>query len=364
MNDPARALTQRGQSIWYDNLSRDLIRDGGLAALVAQDGVAGVTTNPTIFAKAVEGSDLYDDDIRAHGDAPAEAVFFDLAVDDVGAAADVLFPVYERTGGVDGYVSLEVSPEIAYDTDTTTTAALDLFRRLDRPNVLIKIPGTAPGIPAVRSAIAAGVNVNVTLLFAVDRYREAAAAYIGGLEDVLASGGDPTRSASVASFFVSRVDSAVDARLEEIASPAALSLRGRVAVANAKLAYRAFQDVYGDDRWTRLAAAGARAQRPLWASTSTKNPAYPDLLYVDGLIGPETVNTMPPQTLAAFADHGEVDATLEKDVDEAARVMAAVADVGVDFAAVTEDLERAGVQAFVDSYHQCLDAIEAKRADL
>ena len=324
----------------------------------------GVTSNPSIFEKAVAGSSQYDDVVTASPSDDAEAAFFDLAVRDIADACDVLAPVYADSDAVDGYVSMEVSPRLARDTTGTVQQADRLFARIDRPNVMIKIPGTVEGLPAIEESVAQGVSVNVTLLFAVDRHMAAADAYIAGLERALDAGRDVARIASVASFFVSRVDSLVDAELDAIGSPEALALRGRAAVANAKLAYAAFTEKFRGPRWESLAAAGARVQRPLWASTSTKNPAYPDTLYVDELIGPDTVNTMPHATVDAFADHGTAAVTLTAGLDEAKAHMDALASLGVDMTKVTDQLEQEGVDAFVTSYEQLLATIAEKQATL
>lgn len=364
MTNPLFDLDSLGQSVWYDNISRDLVTEGGLARLVGDFGVRGVTSNPTIFAKAIETSALYDDVVRAHPGESAEVVFWDLARSDVQGAADILRPIYDEAHAGDGYVSLEVSPRLANDTAPTTSAAAENFAAVDRPNLMIKIPGTLAGLPAIEDSIASGINVNVTLLFAVERHMQAADAYIAGLERAAAAGRDLSRIASVASFFVSRVDTLVDSLLERDGSAAALALRGTAAVANAKLAYAAFQERFAGERWEALAAKGAQMQRPLWASTSTKNPAYSDVKYVEELVGPTTVNTMPQQTIDAFADHGKAVETITADVDGARDVMERLAAVGIDMVEVTEQLEEEGVAAFAKSFDELLATIEKKQAVL
>ena len=355
-------LAELGQSIWYDNIQRALLDDGGLAALV-EAGVAGVTSNPSIFEKAMAGSTDYDDILAelAPTDMSVTEIYEALALEDIGRAADILRPVYDRTGGVDGYVSLEVSPSLARDTEGTIAEARRLYATLDRPNVLIKVPATPEGIPAIETLIGEGVNVNVTLMFSLDHYDAVSEAYISGLERLAAAGRDLSRAASVASFFVSRVDGLADKALEEAGNQ---DLQGKIAIANTKLTYVRFQQVFGGERWERLAAQGARVQRPLWASTSTKNPRYPDTLYVDSLIGPDTVNTVPPSTLEAFQDHGTVALTLEADLDEAQDQLARLAELGIDLDAITEKLQDDGVRAFADAFDSLLEGIAAKREQL
>jgi len=360
--NPLEQLTEFGQSPWLDNISRDLLDSGGLSRLVVDDGIRGVTSNPTIFDQAISKSATYDTAIAAFpSDDPAE-IFWDLAITDVQRGCDVLRPLYDQTDGGDGFVSLEVDPNLAYEAEATITMAKDLHDRVGRPNLLIKIPGTAAGLQAIEEAIAAGISVNVTLLFAIERHMEAADAYLRGLRRAQADGADLARISSVASFFVSRVDTLVDEQLEAIGTDEALALRGKAAVANAKLAYQAFLERFSGDGWDQLAASGARYQRPLWASTSTKNPAYDDTLYVSTLIGEHTVNTMPDTTIEAFCDHGVVDPTLVQGVDEARTVMERLAAVGIDMDAVTAQLEAEGVQKFAKSFSDLLASVGAKRA--
>ncbi len=348
----------QGQSPWLDNLRRAWITDGELAGWVER-GVRGVTSNPTIFQKAIAGSDEYDDQFRAlvRDGASAVDAYWDMVIADIGDALRLLRPVHDESAGVDGFVSLEVAPELARDGDATVAAARDLHARIAEPNLFVKVPATAPGVEAVRSLIAEGHSINVTLIFGLDRYDEVMEAYMAGLE---ACEGDLSRVASVASFFVSRVDTEVDRRLEAIGTEAALALRGRAAVAQAQLAYARFLDRFQGPRWQALAARGARVQRPLWASTSTKNPAYPDTLYVDTLVGPDTVNTMPEATLAAFDDHGTVARTVDADPDAAARTLDAIAEVGVDLDDVSRVLEDQGVAAFAKSFDELVASLEAK----
>ena len=354
-------VLSEGQAVWLDYTERSFTASGGLARLVRQ-GVRGVTSNPTIFEKAIASSADYDDAVRRLSLAgfEADAIYEALAVEDIAAAADVLRPVYDATGGVDGFVSLEVSPTLAHDTAGTVAEARRLFAALGRPNVMIKIPGTAAGVPAIAQSIASGINVNVTLLFSVATYEAIALAYIEGLERRAAAGHDISRVGSVASFFVSRIDTAVDTVLQS--APGGAALMGTVAVANAKLAYTRYQQLFRGPRWTALAAQGARVQRPLWASTGTKNPAYSDVMYVEELIGPDTINTMPVATLAAFLDHGTVAPTLTRDVAGARAVLASLAAAGVDLDAITERLLEEGVDAFARSFVTLLAGIEAKRA--
>jgi len=352
-------LNRHGQSIWLDYIDRNLLDNGGLQRLL-DGGVTGVTTNPTIFHKAITGSRDYDDSIREllesdHEIGPVE-LCEELMVADVQAAADVLAPVFDRTGGRDGYVSLEVPPDLAHDEAGTVATAHRLRDAAGRPNVLIKVPGTVEGVRAFERLTAEGVSVNVTLLFAVQRYEEVVRAWARGL----ARNRDPQRIASVASFFVSRVDGKVDKRLEALATPEAQRLKGRIAIANARLAYRRFRELMAEADIARQLARGARPQRPLWASTSTKNPAYRDVLYVESLIGPDTVNTVPPETLDAFVYHGEARATLEQDVEAAQRDIAALTALGIDLAAVTRELESEGVAAFRDSWDKLLASLKDK----
>ena len=348
-------LHAAGVSIWLDTLSRELLTTGTFASLIESACVTGATSNPTIFAAAIREADGYAEQLRsrlAAGERDAEALFLDLALADVSQAADVLRPAFEASGGRDGFVSFECTPTIAYDTDATIDQARMLWDRLNRPNVMIKVPGTAPGVTAVEQLTADGVNVNITLLFARARYEQVIEAYQSGLERRIAADEPIDNLASVASFFVSRIDTKVDPRLPE-GSP----LRGRIAIANAKLAYQVYRHYHHGPRWERLAGHGAGSQRPLWASTGTKNPAYSDVQYVEELIGPDVVNTMPDQTLRAFADHGRVVTTAEKGADEAAEVLRDLASTGTGLNAITTELEHEGVSSFCDSYRGLLECI-------
>jgi transaldolase len=369
MTSRLQQLTDQGVAVWVDSIARDWIQKGELRRLRDQFQVAGVTSNPTIFQKAMGEGSFYDDDIRrlAGEGRDAQAIFEALALDDIRAAARELEPVWERTGGVDGRVSFEVPPDIADDTETTIGETRRLFDELARPNVFIKIPATAAGVPAIQASIAGGINVNVTLIFSLQRYREVIEAYLNGLEELARSGGDLTEVASVASFFVSRVDTMVDPELEAVAErggPEAEQARARLgtaAIDNAKLAYEVFEEAFQGPRWDALAAAGARVQRPLWASTSTKNPAYRDVLYVEELIATDTVNTMPLETIEAFADHGEVRGqTVKEDLDRAHRLWSDLAALGIDEDDIGRRLEREGVEKFTDSYNGAVDALRAK----
>jgi transaldolase len=354
-----------GQSPWLDNLTRGYLHDGTLARLVV-DGIRGVTANPTIFARAIEGSDDYDAQFRAlvtAGYSVADA-YWELVITDVQDACAQLRPTFDTTEGTDGFVSIEVAPELARNTDETIAAARDLHERIDLPNLFVKIPATVEGIPAIEAMIAEGRSINITLIFSLHRYAEVIDAYISGLETFDATGGDLSSVHSVASFFVSRVDSEVDNRLNAIAPDAARDLQGRAAVAQAKLAYQLFRERFTDDRWSRLAARGARLQRPLWASTSTKNPAYADTLYVDDLIGPDTVNTLPEATIAAFEDHGQLARTIDADVDDAHLAMRELLAAGIDMDDVGLTLEGHGVAAFHQSFQDVLGALNVKARGL
>jgi transaldolase len=353
-------LSDLGQSVWIDSLSREMIESGELERLLKEDAVVGVTTNPSIFQKALD-SDSYDEEMRAVMDEETDdkEVFFKLAVTDVQNACDILRPVWDEGNGRDGWVSLEVDPNVASDTDATKRDAKRLSEMVDRPNVFIKIPATEPGLQAIEDSIAAGIPINVTLIFSLERHRKVAEAYIRGLERFVEDGGDPSTLASVASFFVSRVDTEADKRLDEIGGHD--ELKGKLAIANAKLAYQTYKEAFSGERWQKLADAGASAQRCLWASTSTKNPDYRDVLYVEELIGADTVNTMPLETVEAFQDHGSVAATLEKDVDEARELLQKLEDAGVDYDDVTRVLEEEGVQKFADSFKELLDGVAKKR---
>jgi len=359
-------LTELGQSVWIDYLSRDLLQTGALARMMKEDAVTGVTSNPTIFQKAISQGTAYDGQLRELSEEleDGKEIFVRLAARDVGDACDLMRSVWDGGVGLKGYVSIEVDPHLAYETDASIEEARRLHQLIERPNLYVKIPGTKPGLPAIEEMIASGRSINVTLVFSLARHREVMEAYMRGLERLVEAGGDPRPVSSVASFFVSRVDTETDKRLEAIGTPAALARRGRLAVANAKLAYRQWKEVFSEERWGALAAKGASKQWCLWASTSTKNPAYSDVLYIDNLVGPETVNTMPEETIRAFQDHGRVARTLEEGLDEARRLLEQIAEVGVDYDDVTQTLEEEGVQKFADSFDELLDGIRAKRAEL
>jgi transaldolase len=364
MSNPLRDIEGLGQSIWLDNISRQLLDDGVLRRLIEDDGLSGVTSNPTIFEKAMAGSDRYDDAFREQlrETSDVEEIFNQLAYRDIRDAADLLRPTWDRTAGADGHVSFEVAASLAFDADKTIEAAKHHRAAIDRPNVLIKVPGTDPGVRAFEELTAIGLNVNVTLLFAVSRYEAIAEAYLRGLERRAETGESLESAASVASFFVSRVDTKVDAALEGTGRE---DLRGKAAVANAKIAYRSFQRIFSGPRWEALAAKGAHVQRPLWASTSTKNPDYSDVLYVDDLIGPDTVNTMPLQTIDATRDHGVAKRTVDVAVDEAVETMEEIEAAGVDVEdIVLHQLVDEGVESFAKSYQELLDAIEQKASQL
>ncbi len=361
MNPLKQLWEDQKQAVWFDFIERALLSSGGLARLVADDGVRGVTSNPSIFQKAIEGGDAYRTAVaELLADDPGMTtidLYEALAIEDIRGAADVLETVFEASGGDDGYVSLEVSPHLAYDTEGTITEAERLWRYVDRPNLMIKVPATPEGIEAIERLIARGINVNATLLFSLGHYEAVAGAYLRGLEACA----EPARVASVASFFVSRVDTKIDAALESLDTPEALDLRGKAAIANSKLAYRRFEELFGGEAFAPHAARGARVQRPLWASTSTKNPAYRDVMYVEELIGPDTVNTLPVATLEGFRDHGVVRASLREDLEGADQVLADLAALGVDIDAVTEELQVEGVAAFAASFDQLLAALDAAR---
>lgn len=361
---PLHRLSALGQSVWIDFLSRDLLETGELERRMRDDAITGVTSNPTIFQQAMSKGDRYDAQLRELGGGGLDpaAVFYELAGSDVGAACDLMRRVWDGGAGLRGYVSIEVDPTLAHDTEATRAQALELHTAIDRPNLYVKIPGTRAGLPAIEEMIAAGRSINVTLIFSLERHREVMDAYVRGIERLVDGGGDPAGVSSVASFFVSRVDTEADKRLDALGGHD--GLKGRLGVANAKLAYRQWQELFAGERWQRLEAAGASRQWCLWASTSTKNPAYSDVLYVEPLIGPETVNTMPDETIAAFQDHGRVAPTLEEGVDEARRLLDDLAAAGIDYDDVTDTLEREGVQKFSDSFAQALDEIRAKQGQL
>jgi transaldolase len=360
-----RLYDEQGQSPWLDNLTRPYLRDGTLERLVAA-GVRGVTANPTILARAIEGSDAYDEQfakLTAQGRSVPEA-YWDLVIDDIVEALAVLRPIFDGSDGTDGFVSIEVAPELAGDTDATIVAARNLHQRIAAPNLFVKIPATPQGIPAIAAMIGEGRSINVTLIFSLARYEQVIEAYLSGLEALARRGGDLAMVHSVASFFVSRVDTEVDRRLDAIATGDALALRGHAARAQAKLAYRLFRDRFAGDRWERLAAAGAHPQRPLWASTSTKNPALPDTAYVDGLIGPDTVTTLPEATITAFELHGTLARTIDVAVDDAANEMNRLTATGVDMDAVGRTLEDQGVAGFHQSFAHVLTALDTKARQL
>jgi transaldolase len=359
-------LSARGQSVWIDYLSRDLLESGKLKQMMDEDAVVGVTSNPTIFQKAISQGNAYDEQLKEllQEETDPKEIFLRLAVRDVESALDLLAPVHDGSPE-DGYVSLEVDPNLAYDTQATYDEAIRFHEWIDRPNLYVKIPATEPGLNAIEDCIAAGRSINVTLIFSLQRYRDVVEAYLRGLERLVAAGGDPSKVRSVASFFVSRVDTEADKRLEAIGTEEALALRGKLAIANAKLAYEHYREAFSGLRWEALAGNGALSQRCLWASTSTKNPEYRDVVYVEELIGPHTVNTMPEETIEAFQDHGEVrgDTVLEG-VDEAHRLLEQLTAVGVDYDDVTLTLEREGVQKFADAFAELLDGVQAKRGEL
>ena len=361
MTSRLHELSAHGVSVWMDSLSREMLDTGELKRLMHEDAVVGVTSNPTIFEKALSTGDWYDEQLRAVLDTTDDTreVFFELAIEDIKRACDLLRPVWDRTDGIDGFVSLEVDPDLAYDRDATFEQVKEFSERVDRKNLYVKIPATEPGLGAIEDSIAAGRAINVTLIFSLERHAAVAEAYIRGLERLVEAGGDPTHVVSVASFFVSRVDTEADRRLEEVGRE---DLQGRLAVDNAKLAYQHYLETFSGSRWEALAAAGARPQRCLWASTSTKNPAYRDVLYVEELIGADVVNTMPLETVQAFQDHGEVRETLTEGVDEARALLDELAAAGVDYDDVTDTLEREGVQKFSDSFASLLEGIDAKRS--
>jgi transaldolase len=373
--NPLLRLKTYGQSIWLDNIHRNLLESGELERMIREDGICGITSNPTIFEQAIKSGPEYNAALQMlvgqHPGQSAQELFYTLAVEDIQAAADILLPVYESSGHRDGMVSLEVSPDLAHDTAGTIAEARALHRRVDRPNLMIKVPATQEGLPAIEQLTADGINVNVTLLFSVERYRAVTDAYLGGLEARRRAGHKLDRIASVASFFISRVDNQIDKMLEQKAAAAPeteraaiLGLRGKAAIANAKMAYQVYREVFGSARFKTLANAGAHAQRLLWGSTGTKNPDYSDVLYIEELIGPETVNTVPPATYLAYRDHGAPRVTLTQGVPEAQAVLKNVAALGIDLDAVTDELEADGVKKFAQSFHSLLDVIQHKVADL
>lgn len=370
MNNSQKAF-KLGQSMWYDNIQRKLMEDGEMAGMIERGEIYGVTSNPSIFNNAIANSKDYDDQLlplAAKGE-EALAIYEALAVSDIQSATDLFSELYKSTKGGDGYVSLEVNPDLARDTDATISEAARLWKVVDRPNLMVKIPATKEGLPAITRSIADGLNINVTLIFSLERYEEVMEAYIAGLEQRAAAGEPLAHVASVASFFVSRIDSKVDGWLDEVIAKGgedaklAETLKGKIALASAKLAYQQYKKVFGSPRFKALAEQGAKPQRPLWASTSTKNPSYPDTLYVDTLIGPDTVNTLPPKTLVAFNDHGEVALTLEEDLAEMEAAMAGFEKLGLSLAKATQELEDEGVAAFSKAFASLMDTVEARRKE-
>jgi len=355
-------LARLGQSIWLDYIRRSLITSGELKDFIEQ-GITGVTSNPTIFEKAIAGTNDYDNDIKelSGKNKSTPEIYEELAVSDIKSTADILLSAYERSSGRDGFVSLEVSPDLAYDTEGTVLEARRLFKTLGRPNVMIKVPATKEGIPAIETLISEGINVNVTLLFSISRYKESANAYISGLEKLSASGNDISPVASVASFFVSRVDTAVDRQLETNGKH---DLMGKIAIANSKAAYAVFKELFTGPRWQALSDKGAQVQRLLWASTGTKNPAYPDTMYLDDLIGEHTVNTVPPDTLRAYLDHGVAAGTLDNGLKQAQSCIDSLSDQGIDLDDVTDKLQKVGVGLFSKSFESLINSIEEKRQSL
>jgi len=365
MNERLRQMRELGQSPWVDGISREGTRGGELQRMV-DDGIVGVTSNPAIFQKAIGDSDLYDEQLQELAekmDDPKE-IFLQLARDDIQEACDILKPVFDETGGEsggsgeDGFVSLEVSPDLAYDAIATIDEAARLHEMVDRPNLFVKIPATVPGLVAIEEMISRGKSINVTLIFSLERYREVALAYIRGLQKLVENGGDPSGVRSVASFFVSRIDSEADSRLEELGAPE--DLKGQLAIVNAKLAYQIYGEIFSGSWWNSLEEKGANKQRLLWASTSTKNPDYKDVIYVENLIGPETVNTMPESTIEAMKDHADIQPTLEQGMDEAKRLFKRLREVGLDYEGVTDTLEKEGVQKFVDPFRETLETVKEK----
>ncbi|MGD8356772.1 MAG: transaldolase [Lysobacterales bacterium] len=369
-SNPLRGLSEHGQAVWLDNLSRTLISNGELHRLVDEDGVSGITSNPAIFSAAISEGDAYDQQIRELADRTGDTVslYEALAIDDIRAAAELLLPVYERSGGTDGFVSLEVNPHLARDMDGTLNEAERLWHSVDRENVLIKIPGTPEGVPAIQEALYRGVNINITLLFSLEAYRAVMQAHLRALELRLKDGLPLDKIASVASFFLSRIDTQVDKRLDALGdqdAEATGSLRGKAAVSSAKSAYRMWRETYSGPRWAALEAAGAQVQKPLWASTSTKDPSYPDTKYVEPLIGPDTVNTMPEVTLDAFRDHGKVvPGSVEQGIEEALEVPARLSALGIDLEAVTEELVEEGITKFEQPFDALLKNLAEKRETL
>jgi transaldolase len=366
MDGPLQRVSALGQSVWIDSLSRASIRGGHLQKLIDEYAVVGATSNPTIFQTAMSKGDAYDEQLRELAGRDVRDAFWALAVRDIKDACDLFAPVFETTDGRDGYVSLEVDPTLAYDTLQTFREAIDLHETVDKPNLLVKIPATKPGLAAIEDVIAEGHSINVTLIFSLRRYAEVAESYIRGIERLIAAGGDPRRVASVASFFVSRIDTETDRRLDEVSDPTHPhdDLKGKLAVANARLAYEHYLATFTGPRWEYLVGKGASPQRVLWASTSTKNPAYPDTMYVEELIGPDTVNTMPQETIDDYQDHGDPKPRLQTHLDEAHALLQQLAAAGVSYEEITDTLEREGVAKFSDSFEQLLDGLRDKQAAL
>jgi transaldolase len=360
---PLRLLSALGQSVWIDNLSRESTRDGDLQRLLDDYSVVGATSNPSIFQKAMASGDAYEQQLHElAADLPIKDVFWALAEQDIRDACDLFRPIFDGGSGRDGYVSLEVDPGLAYDTLATFREAVRLHEAVDRPNLMVKIPATKPGLAAIEDVIAKGKSINVTLIFSLERYEHVAESYVRGLERLVAEGGDPTKVASVASFFVSRIDTEADKRLDEIGGHD--ELKGKLAVANARLAYQRYKAIFAGERWQYLASKGATPQRVLWASTSVKNPAYSDTLYVEELIGPDTVNTMPEETIDAYQDHGQPRPRLQAELDQARKLFEQLDDAGVDYTDVTDTLEREGVEKFSGAFDELIAALHEKQGAL
>ncbi len=362
MNERLQRMQELGQAPWVDEISREDIKSGELKRMI-EDGIVGVTSNPAIFQKAIANSDLYDEQLQelARREDDPKEIFWGIARTDIQDACDIFMPVYERTGGEDGFVSLEVQPDIAHDAQATIDEATRLHEMVDRPNLFVKIPATLPGLVAIEEMISRGKSINVTLIFSLERYREVVRAYIRGIQRLVESGGDPSGVRSVASFFVSRIDTEADKRLEELGAD---DLEGTLAIANAKLAYQIYKEVFGGSRWRTLKERGANSQRLLWASTSTKNPDYPDVMYPENLVGPETVDTMPKSTIQAVMDHAEIRPTLEEGVEEAKELLKRLREVGLDYEDVTDVLETEGIQKFADPFNELLEEIKNKGRQL
>jgi transaldolase len=362
VNERLARMQELGQAPWVDELSREDIQNGGLEQMI-EDGIVGVTSNPAIFQKAIAGSDLYDEQLQelARREDDPKEIFWGIARQDIRDACDTFMPVYERTGGEDGYVSLEVQPDIAYDTQATIEEAARLHDMIDRPNLFVKIPATLQGLLAIEEMISRGKSINVTLIFSLERYREVVRAYIRGIKRLVEGGGDPSGVRSVASFFVSRIDTEADKKLEELGAD---DLKGRLAIANARLAYQIYKEVFSGSRWRSLEEKDANRQRLLWASTSTKNPDYPDVMYPENLVGPETVDTMPKSTIQAVMDHAEIRPTLEEGVEEAKELLRRLREAGLDYEDVTDTLEQEGIQKFADPFNELLEEIKNKGRQL